>query len=137
VKFVAKQKPNVALGSVIENTAAIYFDFNEPITTNRVFHTIGEDFIEVVNSVSETTSVHGQPTVFPNPAFGAVTFALPLELGENGQFLLHDQLGQLAHRQAVSGDKFVFERRGMTPGIYFYSIENDGVVLFTGKVVLK
>lgn len=137
VKFFAKQKPNLALGSIIENTAAIYFDFNEPITTNRVFHTIGENFIEVVNSVNETANGHGQPTVFPNPAFGAVTFALPLELGENAKFILHDQLGKLAYRQAVSGNKFVFERKGMTPGIYFYSIENEGVVLFTGKVVLK
>jgi uncharacterized repeat protein (TIGR01451 family) len=137
VKFLAKQKPNLALGSVIENTAAIYFDFNEPITTNRVFHTIGEDFIEVINSVSETANGHGQPTVYPNPAFGAVTFALPLELKESSYFTLQDQLGKLAYRQAVSGDKFVFERKGMTPGIYFYSIENEGVVLFTGKVVLK
>ncbi len=137
VKFVAKQKPNVALGSIIENTAAIYFDFNDPITTNRVFHTIGEDFIEVLNSNSETASVHGQPTVFPNPAFGAVTFALPLELKEASYFTLHDQMGKLAHRQTIAGNKFVFERKGMVPGIYFYSIENEGVVLFTGKVVLK
>jgi hypothetical protein len=137
VKFLAKQKPNLALGSVIENTAAIYFDFNEPITTNRVFHTIGEDFIEVINSASETANVHGQPTVYPNPAFGAVTFALPIELGGNAHFTMHDQLGNLAHRQAVTGNKFVFERKGMTPGIYFYSIENEGVVLFTGKVILK
>nr|MCU0348823.1 T9SS type A sorting domain-containing protein [Saprospiraceae bacterium] len=137
VQFVAKQMPDLALGSVIANEAAIYFDFNDPITTNRVFHTIGEDFIQVLNSASETANVHGQPTVYPNPAFGAVTFALPLELKDASYFTLHDQLGKLVHRQAVSGDKFVFERKGMAPGIYFYSIENEGLKIFAGKVVLK
>jgi hypothetical protein len=28
-------------GTVINNNAAIYFDFNEPITTNTTYHTIG------------------------------------------------------------------------------------------------
>ncbi|MBK9014025.1 MAG: T9SS type A sorting domain-containing protein [Saprospiraceae bacterium] len=137
VQFVAKQKTDVALGSVIENTAAIYFDFNEPVTTNRVFHTIDEDFIEVINDAHEPASVHGQPTVYPNPAFGAVTFALPVELGDNASFMLHDQMGKLARKQAVSDSKFVFERKDMLPGIYFYSIESEGVKLFSGKVVLK
>jgi Secretion system C-terminal sorting domain len=33
-------KANIAFGSKIENKAAIYFDFNEPVITNKTFHTL-------------------------------------------------------------------------------------------------
>ena len=40
VKFNIEQKPNNPDGTVIENTAGIYFDFNAPIITPPVFNTI-------------------------------------------------------------------------------------------------
>ncbi|MEO1261672.1 MAG: T9SS type A sorting domain-containing protein [Bacteroidota bacterium] len=40
VSFKIKPKTPLVPGTVIENKAAIYFDFNEPIITNTVFHTI-------------------------------------------------------------------------------------------------
>ncbi|MBI1228312.1 MAG: T9SS type A sorting domain-containing protein [Bacteroidetes bacterium] len=136
VQFVAKQKPAVALETVIENTANIYFDFNEPVKTNTVYHTIGEDFIEIMSDASETIG-HGQPKVFPNPAFGAVTFALPVDLGENASFTLHDKLGKLIRSEQFSGNQFRFERKDMAPGIYFYAIEKEGTKYYSGKVILR
>gem|GEM_PF-1170740 len=135
VQFTAQQKPDMELGTVIENSAAIYFDFNEPVITNTVFHTIGENFIEL-SDANETNGL-APLKVFPNPASDAVTFSLPTVLGENVSFHLHDQLGNLVRSQPVSGDRFRFERKGMASGIYFYSIENDGIKLYSGKVILK
>ena len=40
VSYRIRPLPEAAPGSLIENSAAIYFDFNEPIFTNTVFHTI-------------------------------------------------------------------------------------------------
>ncbi|MFN0175073.1 MAG: SprB repeat-containing protein [Saprospiraceae bacterium] len=45
VKFRIAQQPDLADGTIIENTAAIYFDQNEPVFTNTAFHTIGYPFI--------------------------------------------------------------------------------------------
>ncbi|MEM1215784.1 MAG: hypothetical protein AAGJ82_08880, partial [Bacteroidota bacterium] len=42
VKFTLDQRVDNPIGTVIENSANIFFDFNEPILTNTVFHTIGE-----------------------------------------------------------------------------------------------
>ncbi len=39
--FNIQQKTANPIGTIIENNAAIYFDFNEPIITNTVFHTVG------------------------------------------------------------------------------------------------
>jgi len=41
VQYKIHQKPNNAPGAVIENHAAIIFDFNSPVFTNSVFNTIG------------------------------------------------------------------------------------------------
>jgi uncharacterized repeat protein (TIGR01451 family) len=40
IKFLVRLKENIAFGSKIENKAAIYFDFNEPVITNNTFHTL-------------------------------------------------------------------------------------------------
>jgi Secretion system C-terminal sorting domain len=40
IKFLVRLKSNIAFGSKIENKAAIYFDFNEPVITNNTFHTL-------------------------------------------------------------------------------------------------
>ncbi len=40
-KFNIKQKTANPIGTLIENSAAIYFDFNDPIITNTIFHTVG------------------------------------------------------------------------------------------------
>ncbi|MCI4669910.1 MAG: T9SS type A sorting domain-containing protein, partial [Bacteroidia bacterium] len=42
VKFGIQMMPGLPLGSTIENKAAIYFDFNAPIITNTVVHTLVE-----------------------------------------------------------------------------------------------
>ncbi|MFT5168587.1 MAG: hypothetical protein ACI8P3_003832 [Saprospiraceae bacterium] len=45
VKFKVAQKANLDLETKIYNSAAIYFDFNPPVITNQILHTIGEDFV--------------------------------------------------------------------------------------------
>ena len=41
MKYKIDQKPGNALGTVIENSAGIIFDFNTPVITNTVFNTVG------------------------------------------------------------------------------------------------
>ena len=45
VTFNITPNSDVLNETVVENNAGIIFDFNEAIITNKVFHTIGEDFI--------------------------------------------------------------------------------------------
>ena len=40
VQFKIAQQPDLTPGTTLENSAAIYFDFNEPVITNTAFHTI-------------------------------------------------------------------------------------------------
>jgi len=45
VKFKIDQQPNIPPGTSIENSAAIFFDFNEPIITNTTHHMIEEKLV--------------------------------------------------------------------------------------------
>ncbi len=43
VQYSIQLKEGLELGTKIENKADIYFDFNEPVATNRVFNTLTDD----------------------------------------------------------------------------------------------
>ncbi len=54
VVFTVEQNPDLAEGIVLSNSAAIYFDFNDPIITNTSVHTI--DYFDqelITNNISE------------------------------------------------------------------------------------
>lgn len=136
VQFNVQQQPALELGAVIENSAAIYFDFNEAVITNTVYHTIGENFIQVVNQVVEA-GAPGPVKVYPNPAYGAVTFEWPGEAPQGMRFVLHDQLSRELRNEPVSGASHRFERGGLPAGIYYYVFEKEGSRWYAGMVVLR
>ncbi|MEZ4932097.1 MAG: T9SS type A sorting domain-containing protein [Saprospiraceae bacterium] len=137
VTYRISQKPNAPIGSVIENEAAIYFDFNEPIITNVIFHTIGEDFIEMVNDVNDWSSIYGELIAYPNPSGGDVYFELPTGLQKKALFKLQDALGRQLLTAPFTDRKYRFERGGFAAGIYFYQVEIGGASTFSGKIILK
>ncbi|MEO1259775.1 MAG: T9SS type A sorting domain-containing protein [Bacteroidota bacterium] len=138
VKFKASQKVDLPLGTVIENEAAIYFDFNDPIITNTVFHTLGENFVEVINDTDERPHSLGALKTYPNPSLGDVTFEIPESITAEAVFILHDALGkQLVFDAFSAKNTYRFERGDLAPGIYFYQVEMDGVGMYSGKVILK
>ncbi|MFK7774419.1 MAG: FG-GAP-like repeat-containing protein [Saprospiraceae bacterium] len=51
IEYSISPKTDVPFGSVIENTAYIYFDFNAPIITNTVFHTIQKPVVSSVEHI--------------------------------------------------------------------------------------
>ncbi|MCI4667866.1 MAG: T9SS type A sorting domain-containing protein, partial [Bacteroidia bacterium] len=56
VKFGIQMMPGLPLGSTIENKAAIYFDFNAPIITNTVVHTLAEPTVCSSNTAIDLIS---------------------------------------------------------------------------------
>jgi hypothetical protein len=68
VKFKIKQRANNPIGTVINNHAAIFFDFNLPIITNTTTHTIGENWIQILSTGSEDVKNNLLTLkIYPNP----------------------------------------------------------------------
>ena len=140
VKFRISQRPNLPLGTFIQNKAAIYFDFNEPIITNTTFHTIGLNFIEVdiIGSSSNFGSeelpwVH----VYPNPFTEQATFELKNIPANDFVFHLYDGRGKAIEASPFSGNSFQFDRGGLPAGVYFFQIQSEGQLISSGKVLLR
>ncbi|MCB0596178.1 MAG: T9SS type A sorting domain-containing protein, partial [Phaeodactylibacter sp.] len=137
VKFLISQRPGNPLGTRIENSAAIYFDFNAPVITNTAFHTLGEDFIRVIN---DTEPAPGPARVrvlaYPNPFADRATLAVEgLEI-ESGTFLLYHSDGRLARRLPFRGEQFELEADGLPGGVYFFQVVVNQKVVGSGKLVV-
>lgn len=135
VKFTVSQKKDVAIGTKIGNRAAIYFDFNAPVITNRTFHTVGDNFITVG---TQTPSRPGaRVSVVPNPA--AQTVHIQLESAKNGEqriFRLFSALGgDPVLEQTFAGTAGDFPVGRLPGGLYFYEIRIGGEVMATGRLV--
>jgi len=66
VKFKINLKEGISKGSIIENNAAIYFDFNAPVITNTVFNTIYDTILIASTSIEKGEGI-SNIVVFPNP----------------------------------------------------------------------
>ncbi|MEO0724807.1 MAG: T9SS type A sorting domain-containing protein [Bacteroidota bacterium] len=137
VEFSIYPFDDAPLESVIENDAAIYFDFNEPIITNTVFHTLGRNFLEVVD-VTTLPGVRFEWEVFPNPASNRLIVSLDGELPVELDFVIFNSLGQLEQRQRFSGNRLELDVEDLRAGWYHLQLRSvDGQVLGNAKLVKK
>jgi uncharacterized repeat protein (TIGR01451 family) len=136
VKFKVSQKSNLDLETQIQNSAAIYFDFNLPIFTNQTLHTIGENFVIVSIDTPFENSL-AKVKVHPNPFSELVNFEIEgLEI-KNGHFKLYDTLGRLLREQTFNNNTFTFQKKDLQAGIYFFTIEESGQLISNGKLIAQ
>lgn len=134
IKFNVAQKPDNPNGTIIDNAAAIYFDFNEPVITNVVSHTIGENFI-----ISQTTQPGAAALplkIYPNPATEQATFEIPGGV-LSGQFQLSNSTGQLLYSEIFNSAQYRLRAKGLNAGIYLYQITCDNGALYSGKLIVR
>lgn len=137
VKFNIAQQLDNPLGTVIENTAAIYFDFNDPIITNVAFHTIGENFLDIISNTIPEPDQHFNIKLYPNLIHASATLQVEgLELGQ-GTFLLYDLQGRLIRTEQFAGNTLEFYKNELSGGLYLFEIREEGRPLSTGKLMIK
>jgi hypothetical protein len=97
VKFKVNQVPGIALGSVIENSAAIYFDNNAPVITNTTFNTIGLG----TSNHAETLVGKARVSLSPNPTHDHVKVEWTGMKGE-GSLEIYDLAGRKVLERALN-----------------------------------
>ena len=93
VKFSVKQQADNPMGTMIENYAGIYFDFNDPIHTNTVRHTIGDDFVEMQGVVGDLSVAGNTSTWWGEPLDSAqmvMSNLCPIYSDVDGNFIFED-----------------------------------------------
>jgi hypothetical protein len=135
VIFRVAQKKDLRVGTVINGQAAIYFDFNPPIFTNIVRHTIGEPTVTVSSVKSFLPDMRVE--AFPNPFAQETTLKLSGYSAQNGTVLIYDVLGRMVQQLAFQGDQCRIERQGMSAGIYYFNVLDKSMVICSGKLSIE
>ncbi|MEM1320755.1 MAG: T9SS type A sorting domain-containing protein [Bacteroidota bacterium] len=126
VFFDIQLQPNLPEGTAIENTAAIYFDFNPPIITNTVISTI-----KTIVGTAAPGIPGVQLTVQPNPTRQTGWLAFNLPEAEQASLQLYDLHGRhLAELQPpqlfVAGEHRIAVDFGDRPaGLYFLRLQTS------------
>jgi hypothetical protein len=132
VQFDLAVQPNTLAGTVVVNTAEVYFDLLPTITTNGTFHTIGENVLPVRVNIPGITLANAR--IFPNPA-NDHTF-LSLEQVAYSQVRVTNMLGQTVavyNKGQAAGVNLV---RGAAPsGVYLVEVLTEGVWQKAGTLV--
>jgi hypothetical protein len=131
--YKAKLKPNLADGTKIENTAHIYFDFNEAVITNTTLNTI-DFFLAIKDPSKENVTV----TLYPNPFKTHTTIQVAEVNGRVLDLQIIDMLGKIVSTQTSDENGlFKVERNNITAGLYTYTISENGKKITTGKLVAE
>lgn len=137
VKFGVAQQANNAGGTVIQNQAVIYVDNDILYAAEPTFHTVGKNFIEVTSSTNHTEFVNATLQVFPNPVIDILTLQIIDYQLIEGVFKLFNTKGQLLTSFTFEEQKITIENLDLPTGLYFYQIEDEGVLVQSGKLAVK
>lgn len=122
VRFVCykiKPLPGFAIGDIISNQAAIYFDDNAPIMTNTVTTQIAP--LGVAENELQTVRI------YPNPSRDLVYIALR-SVSDKVDVQIYDVQGKviLDANQHLLEDRASFDVAKIQSGIYFMKVSADG-----------
>ncbi|MEP5096935.1 MAG: T9SS type A sorting domain-containing protein, partial [Nonlabens ulvanivorans] len=123
-----KIKPITSIeGTVIPNTAEIYFDFNPPIITNTFTSTF-----QTPLSIDTPQTVNF--SLVPNPTSGSVQVNLQNGMLENAQVVLYDVRGRITLSRKLTNNHPQIDLTELPAGIYIAELRN-GDETYTTKVV--
>ncbi|MEM7575771.1 MAG: T9SS type A sorting domain-containing protein [Bacteroidota bacterium] len=136
VQFHIEQDSDLPSGTTIENEAAIFFDSNPAIITNKTLHTIGSDFIRV--SVDHTYLPDLSVRAFPNPFSESTTIEVEAASGlEDLSFHLLDIYGRELLVDHFTGNHYLLERNDLAAGTYLYQLRSNGGLVSVGKILVQ
>lgn len=115
VRFKVKHNANAPLGTVINNTANIYFDFNAPVVTNTTINTLA--LLAAVNDV------HGenQLSIYPNPANEWINIETS-GTATISHVIVYNALGKKVKELHSDKNKINVSIKDLSVGVYFMQI---------------
>jgi len=133
-EFHIQQKPNLPNGTLLDNRAAIYFDFNEPVITDFVRHTVGKLTVRVDDL---PPGIERLWDVFGNPLNDRCTFVARQQVYGTSRLELYDVQGRLLQVHVFEGDRFELSRNALNAGTVVFRLISAKTGVFSGKIVVE
>jgi uncharacterized repeat protein (TIGR01451 family) len=138
VKFKVAQKPNNPIGTQIDNSAAIFLGYEEPVQTITKTHFIGGDSIEefvIITGLEESIDPTIQIKAYPNPFFETTKIEILGDDFNEVTLTLFDMMGRKIRKESFSDNQIQFDRDNLPSGTYIYTLEANGRLLNSGKII--
>jgi len=125
VSFFINRYNNIPSGSIIKNSASIYFDYNTPVKTNTVENT----FINAISSVEEfgNTAIK----IYPNPASDRLFIEVEEEQFKNAT------LFDLNGARVADSTSPELSVSGLPQGLYVCKIELKTSAVYYTKIIVE
>ncbi len=120
VQYKVKVKDNATVGTVINNTAFIYFDFNAPVVTNTTTNTL--TLPNGINTIANSTATM---QLYPNPANEVVMINLSDNL-TGCTLTLSDVTGRSLNALPVVGAHSQISTANLSSGVYLITAVKGG-----------
>ena len=116
VVFDVKAKTGLPGGTLINNKAGIYFDYNPVIMTNKVTNIIGYPAGIATMSTPEAA-------IYPNPATDAVT--VKISMGSYSVITMNNTIGQTVMQKPLAATETLLNVKALPAGIYYVTLTGD------------
>jgi len=122
VYYKIKPTAGYNIGTIIPNTAEIYFDFNAPVITN----TFNTEFVEPALSVEEF-NLDNSFTIHPNPTNTVVNITLGMMLNEDATIIVYDIQGKRLMDKTLAKHTLETQLRidNLQSGMYFVNLKTN------------
>ncbi|PHI21381.1 hypothetical protein CEQ90_03005 [Lewinellaceae bacterium SD302] len=145
VTYRLSQKPNNAIGSVISNRAAVYFDYRSPELSEEVRHVVNCQEYFITDCLLTSNTNYFEKTgvtinVFPNPMKDRTTVRIEDWKGNTDtefELRILDMFGREIRRQTFQGDQVEISRQNLPKASYIYELRGDGIPIGKGKLFVQ
>jgi len=131
VNYYITQNAGHANGTIIENYADIFFDFNDPVRTNTTYH-------EVDDGISSTSNVNFDLNfgLSPNPTTESIQFVVKEEIWSGANIRILDLQGKLLHTDRIQAKSQKIDLSGISAGVYIMHVEAENGLTGTRRFVI-
>ena len=132
IQYRIKPKANLPVGTKINNTASIYFDYNAPIATNTT-----TNLYTTTVSVKENRINISSVSIYPNPTNGSITIESRSATPQEYSVSITNMQGQEVFSEKISlSGKHALDVSNLNDGVYFISLLNANE-RFKNKIVIQ
>lgn len=133
IDFSIRPKANLPLGTVVDNSAAIYFDFNAPVITN-----VASITYDLPIGVDPGVTAGSSLRIYPHPVGSKATIAYERVGNRPWALEILDLQGRVVYREGhVTTDTFEWDRGQIQSGLYLYKVTQAGSSPVVGRIVLQ
>lgn len=125
INYYIETLADIKVGTRVENTANIFFDFNPAIVTNTAFNT----FVDETTSVEANLATTDPIMIFPNPVDDYLTISYPARFTEV-------KIYNLSGQEIYTGQTDKIKVSDFINGVYFLRITAP-LQMYTKKIVIQ